>query len=397
MLLPIFVLCAPAVIVAAVGLFAGLFFLSRVSLPRVQRTGKVTLILPLTGKSMGLVKLLNTLESQTLRPRRLLICVEDEHDPAYLTASQLAKTTNIPVEVVVASQATECAQKCSNQMAGLSRIDADDEVVVLLDGDIRPPSWWLSALTTPILDNSADIVTGYRWPMLETQRASTPVSVQLAFHFLASIDRGIALLPRLGRFQVTWGGTLAISPRALERLGMAQVLAYTLSDDCTIGSRASALGLRILTRSALLVPTPTDHGLVALCRFGHRQYQIIRVYRPQLWWLALLAQSSRVVAWVVVFLNPQQLWAHTTGAALLFFALAGVLVQAAVAHRLGLRDSRSQTVLQVALVLFKPVVDIFHWALIVAAFDSRVIRWGHLTYRIDAPEKVAVVARTPWR
>lgn len=386
--LTLFFLCTPAFLVAAAGLLAGLTFLSSLRLPRVQRSGTVTLILPLTGEAEGLDALLRAIETQTLQPRRLLICLEGTKDPAYIRATQLASAARVPVEVVIAAEATRCAQKCSNQIAGLERIDAGDEVVVLLDADIRPPSWWLSALATPILDGSTDIVTGYRWPMVRARR--------LGAHLVAALDRGIALLPRPGAFQLTWGGSLALSPRALKKIGAARVLAGTLSDDCTIGAQAAALGLRVLTRRALLVPTPATGGLAAVWRFGRRQYQIIRVYRPRLWWLAFLALSVRLAAWACLVANFDQWWARLAAGALLGFALAAVFVQALVGRRLGFADPLAVTLIQGVLALFKPLLDIFHWSLVLGSWDARIIRWGHLSYRVSGPGQIAIESRSRW-
>ena len=405
MFLTLTLLCVPAFLVAAAGLLAGLVFLSRLSMPRVQRSGTVTLILPLTGEAAGLAALLRALAAQTLPVRRLLICVEGRHDPAYARATQLASTMStkstkstisLPIEILIAGEATHCAQKCCNQIAGLARIDARDELVVLFDADIVPPPWWLSALATPILDGSADIVTGYRWPLLGGQGCGAPLGAPLAAQLAAAIDRGIALLPRLASFPVTWGGSLALSPRALEKLDAARLLGSTLSDDCSIGAQAAALGLRVLTRRALLVPTPASDGLAALWRFGRRQYQIIRVYRPPLWRLACLALSSRVIAWAVLLANFGELWARLSTLALLVFALAAVGVQALVGRRLEMADPLAVTGLQVVVALCKPLVDVFHWSLLLAAWDTRVIRWGHLGYRVFGPGQIAIVSRRRW-
>ncbi len=399
MSLTLILLCAPAFLVAAAGLLAGLVFLSALGMPRVQRGGTVTLILPLTGNAAGLAALLRALEAQTLPARRLLICVEDRHDPAYARATQLAgtrSTSSLPIEILIAGEASDCAQKCCNQIAGLARIDARDEVVVLFDADIVPPPWWLSALATPLLDGSADIVTGYRWPLLTGPRSGALPAAPLGAHLAAAIDRGIALLPRLTVFPVTWGGSLALSPRALEKLDAARLLGSTLSDDCSIGAQAAALGLRVLTRRALLVPTPASGGLLALWRFGRRQYQIVRVYRPSLWWLAFLALSSRVTAWGVLLAHVEHGWARLATLALLVFALLAVLVQALVGRRLGTADPLAMTALQSVLALCKPLVDVFHWSLTMAAWDTRIIRWGHLAYRVSGPAQIAVMSRRRW-
>lgn len=386
--LHLLVLCVPAFLVAAAGLLAGFVFLGSLRLPRVQRCGAATLILPLTGEAAGLGDLLRAIEAQSLAPRRLLICLESRDDPAHARATRLAGETTLPIEIVIAGEASHCAQKCRNQIAGLQRIDAADQVVILLDADIAPPRWWLSALATPILDGSADVVTGYRWPTID--------GGAFAAHLAAAIDRGIALLPRLAGFQVTWGGSLALSPAALARLGAGRVLADTLSDDCTIGAQAATLGLRVLTRRALLVPTPANGGVAAVWRFGRRQYQIIRVYRPGLWWLALLAVSARLLAWAILLAQLEQWWARLALLGLLACALLATLLQTLVGRRLGFAEPLAVTLGQAALCLFRPLVDAFHWSLVVAAADARRIRWGHITYRVTGPAQIAIASRRRW-
>jgi hypothetical protein len=79
----------------------------------------------------------------------------------------------------------------------LRRIDASDQAVVLLDVDIVPQAWWLSALVSSLVDGVADIVTGYRWLLIE--------EASLAGHVLAPIDRSNALLPRAPFSSALWG------------------------------------------------------------------------------------------------------------------------------------------------------------------------------------------------
>ena len=155
---------AAALLVSLLSLTAAIVFWKFLGKPRKQLATRATLILPLTGAGWNLERLLAALGAQTLAPRRLLIAVESEQDPAYRRALALSHNRDFPVEVVVAGLADACAQKCWNQIAALRRVDAQDEAIVLLDADIAPPPWWLSAVVTPLVDGSADIVTGYRGP-----------------------------------------------------------------------------------------------------------------------------------------------------------------------------------------------------------------------------------------
>jgi len=377
-----------ALLLSALGLAAALYFLGRLRLPRLHRDGVVTLILPLTGNAPNLESLLRALEAQTLRPRRLIVSVESTRDPAYRRVSGLARGLVFPLELVVAGLAEGCAQKSLNLIAALARIDAQDQAVVLLDADILPAPWWLSALVTPLLDGSSDLVNGYRWPVPAAPR----VGAQLA----ASIDRAIALLPRPGRFALTWGGSLALSPQALRALALDRTLASTLSDDCSIGEQAAALGLRVLNRRALLVPTPTAAGLASTWRFGRRQYQIIRIYRPSLWGLAFSALSTRLLAWLLLLTHLGQTEGRLAAGALVIFALAGAITQNRVGRRLGAPDGPGTAMAQGLLAVLKPAVDLFHWTLVAAAFSARTVHWGHVSYSVAGPTDVLVRRRVPW-
>jgi hypothetical protein len=381
-------ICLLGLAVSVLGLVAALLFLRRLGLPSVQRQGPVTLILPLTGPAPGLEGLVQTLATQSLQPRRLLISVESVHDPAWSRAKDQEGRHDLPIEVVLAGEATRCAQKCTNQLAALRRIDPLDQAVVLLDADILPPPWWLSALVTPILDHSADVVTGYRWQV--------PSGARLGAHLGAAVDRTIALLPRLASFRTTWGGSLALSPRALAALAPEELLGTTLSDDCAIGERAAALGLRVLTRRALLVPTPQGGDVGSVWRFGRRQYQIIHTYRPILWWLAFATLTLRLGTWGLLLAHSGSTPSRVGLTAMIGLSLGGFLVQLQVAHRLGFQDPPGVRRWQFALVLAKPLVDLFHWTMVASAVGARTLRWGHVTYRVVGPKTIAIKSRIPW-
>jgi cellulose synthase/poly-beta-1,6-N-acetylglucosamine synthase-like glycosyltransferase len=380
---------AAGVVISALALAAAIVYLRRLQLPRSKTPGRATLILPLTGRAPGLEDLLEALAAQTLAPHRLLIAVEAMADPAYRRAMAVKHGSPFPIGVVVAGPATRCGQKCWNQIAAAERIDAEDDVIVLLDADILPQPWWLSALVSPIMDGAADIVTGYRWPVAARRT--------LGVHLVVAIDRAIGLLPRLRWARVTWGGTLALSQRAFRELDVSATLGRTLSDDMPIGEEAAARGLRVLTPRALLVKTPVSFDLIQAWRFGRRQYQIMHLHRPVLWAIALLILTTRLVAWGVVIAYLGTSLVAQVGAVLLIgLAASKLTVRRRIGARLGLYDPVDVRAAQLALAVFEPVVDLFHWSIVLAAARTRRICWGHLTYEARGPYDVTVVKRTPW-
>src|SRR5437667_291698 len=75
---------------------------------------------------------------------------------------------------------------------------------------LRPRSWGLPGLAAPLAARRADVVNGYRW--------QAPQAVSLPTAIGATIDRAIATLPRLDRFRLLWGGSLALTRQALDRI-----------------------------------------------------------------------------------------------------------------------------------------------------------------------------------
>ncbi len=372
-----------------VKLVAAIAFCFRLQLPQQGLKGRITLLLPLSGSCPALLDLMQALGAQTLQPYKLLIAVESTDDPAYVHAREAVAKAGFPVEIYIAGPADHCGQKCWNQIAALRRLDGKDDAVVLFDADIEPQPFWLSLLATPILADKADVVTGYRWNRINRQTFTQ--------HLVAVIDRGIAILPSLDRAQLTWGGSIALSTRALAALDLPALLSRSLSDDCSIGMQTHCLGLRVLTRRLLRVPSRPENNFFSAWNFGHRQYQIINVYRKSLWHLALTTLTVRLCSWGAIFLTfstVNQLMA--TLFILLMLSLTVTALQQAIARRLGMHDDLPTICGQCAFTLLEPLTTLIHWSIIAVAARTTDIRWGHIHYRIHAPDNIEVVSRSPW-
>ncbi|HYZ42882.1 MAG TPA: glycosyltransferase, partial [Stellaceae bacterium] len=253
-------------IAAAIAVFYALWsvalavlFLARLQIQSAVISANTALVLPVTGSLPGLEDLFRALLAQSAPPRRLIIAVESPADPAYARVATLAEHyAQLNIELVVAGLSPLRSQKCTNLLAALSQLDADDAYVVLLDADIRPQSWWFAALVGPLAAGRADIVNGYRWPV--------PTAFSPGVALVAGIDRTIAVLPRLPSTRPIWGGSLALTRRALEMLDLPSTIGSTLTEDLPIGDRAAEIGLRVLTRRAIRPPTPLDGSFFGLWR-----------------------------------------------------------------------------------------------------------------------------------
>ena len=382
-------------IAAAVALFyalgslaLALLFAARLRIPDDRLSARVTLVMPATGLLPGLENLLTTLTVQSLRPHRLIVAVESREDPAYARLATFQHDSQLNIQLVVAGLSPLRSQKCTNLLAALANLQLDDDYIVLLDADIRPQPWWLAALVAPLATGRADVVNGYRWPM--------PMILSAGTALVAGIDRAIAILPRLKQTRTIWGGSLAVSRRALEALDLPNTIGRTLTEDLPIGDRAAETGLRVLTRRAVRPATPLSGSFGELWRFGRRQYQLIRLYRPGLWAFAAFVVSTDLIARAVLLSSLA-----TPGpalAAILALACFGSIateIRFAIGKKLGAADGIGFRISQHILAWTILPTPAFHASVVWGGLVTSPVVWAHIRYIVDKTGQVIEVARRP--
>ena len=383
------VIALAGLLIACMGPLSVVYFLCMLRQPKDSRQGSISIVLALTGPSPRLASLFAALAQQQLQPRRLIIAVESEDDPAFLRVQACRGMVPFPVDLVVAGLAEHRSQKSKNLLAALSLIDDQDKVVVLFDADIAPTAEWLGYLCSPILSGNFDVVSGYRWQWQTDWR--------LAQLFITTIDHAIALLPRPPGYFLPWGGSVALGREALQGIDRQQWLGGSISDDCALGLEVNRLGLRALVRRVLLVKSPIEGTFASLWLFGRRQYQMIRFYTPLLWWFALVTVGVRSAAWCL-FLLPVGMPLAWFGLASMYAAtVIGAVLQQKVRYRLSLQDAGDVGQPLCLSIILKPVIDLVHLSLILGSAWSRVVTWGHVRYRVASRTNIAVVARKTWK
>jgi len=364
-------------------------FAVRLRIPDERLSTRVALVLPATGMLPGLDDLFGALAKQSLPPSRMIVAVESRDDPAYARVAALAgHYPRLNIELVVAGLSPLRSQKCTNLLAALARLDADDAYVVLLDADIRPQPWWLAALVAPLASGRADLVNGYRWPV--------PIGLSLATALVAGIDRGIAVLPRLSQTRPIWGGSLAVNRNALAALDLPNTIGRTLTEDLPMGDRAAEVSLRVLTRRAIRPPSPLGGSISDLWRFGRRQYQLIRLYRPGLWSFAAFVVSTDLIARIVLLSNL--IASGPALAAIILLASLGSIateIRLAIGRKLDCRDAIGCRLVQHLLVWTIFPGAVFHASVIGGGFVTSPVAWRHIRYVVDKTGRVIDVARRP--
>jgi len=365
------------------------WFLARYRPPLARAEGRVSLIMAATGHSAGMPALFAALAAQTLRPRRLILAVESAADPALAQARGLAHLLPFPIEVALGgTEAGRRSQKATNLIAALRLVDGADEAVAFCDLDILPRPGWLNDLVAPVLRGDADVVHGGRWSL--AGRGAGPVR-----HLATWLDRTLTLSPRqiTGRGYV-WGGSIGISAAALARMDLPAAFDRALSTDGAIDRRIAALGLRLLFRRALLVPTPPEGGERAAWAFKRRQMQMIHLNHPPAWRLLGLALHLQAAAIPLVLLA---LAGNGAAAALLALPAGLGLLRAAGHDRAGrlagAPDPWPVRLAQFAIGAVTPLAAGFALAMFWSTARVRRIRWRHVDYELGPGGEVRVARR----
>ena len=379
---------------ALAGLALTLLFAAHLRSPTGRTADKpgaarISLVLPLTGSNAELEQLLDALSTQTLPPHRLVVAVESTDDPAYRRIKALGgQYRNIAITLVVAGLSTLCSQKCTNLLMAVAALD--DDYVVFLDADIMPQPWWLAALVAPLAAGRADIVNGYRW--------LTPKTGSGAAVLFAAIDRAIATLPRLSHEKLIWGGSLGMTSDALEKLDLTQTIGRALTEDLPIGARAAEIGLRVLTRRAIRAPTPLGDCFRDLWRFGRRQYQLIRIYRPGLWSFAAAVVTADLMARLALLLNLVfGGWAATLVTLIGIAALGSATAELrmAIGRRLDVADPVGTRLRQHLLTWMIVPLPAVHASMIWNGLVTSPVRWAHIRYLVDRRGQITGIIREP--
>jgi len=367
-----------------------LLFAARLQVPMDRLSVRATLILPATGHLPGLEDLLTALTVQSLPPFRMIIVVESREDPAYERVAAIAgRYPQLNITLVVAGLSPLRSQKCTNLLAALAQLEADDAYIVLLDADIRPQPWWLSSLVAPLAAGRADLVNGYRWPV--------PAILSPGTVLAAAIDRAVAVLPRVTQSRPIWGGSLAVTRHAIEILDLPSTIGRTLTEDLPIGDRAAESGLRVLTRRTIRPLTPLDSSIRDLWRFGRRQYQLIRLYRRGLWRFAAFVVTTDLLARIAL-LSAMAASGLALAAILTVAALGSIAaeVRIAIGSKLDAADRMSFRLAQHLLVWAILPVPVFHASMIWGGFVTSPVVWRHIHYVVDRTGRVIEVSRRPY-
>jgi ceramide glucosyltransferase len=338
----------------------------------------VSVLKPVRGVDFGSYENFASFCKQDYPDYEILFAVNDENDPAVPLVRQIMAEFPKRRIRLFTGAADLGANRKVNKLARLAR-EAQNEVLVLTDGDVRVGPNYLREVIGPLRGKKIGAVTSFYRAIAQENLGAKLEAVGAASDFFA----GVLMARWKEGIRFTLGASVATTKEWLGKMGGFEAIVDALADDYELGlGIARAGGEIVLSQEAVwtMYPAQTVRGF-----WDHqlRWARTVRLCRP-LSYLGLLFTQGLPWTVLAVLLAPAP-W------------IAGVYVTAYVVLRFGMAWTVGvwgigDEVLQrnLWLVSFR---DAIHFVVWLASFGSNRIRWGTVEYAIRRGRMMPIIGK----
>jgi len=374
------------------GIGVGIVWIFTIGLGRrvhLDETPRVAVIVAVKGHDYEFDEFLVRLFEQDYPEFRVIFAVESMADGAVPAVEKCRAIAPDRVALVVAGQRPDEGQKVTNLIAAVATITPEDDVLVFADADIWPEPDWLSRLVAPLVDGTADVVSGFAWLIVKDGRASS--------YLLAAMAAPLATIPRLPLLNAAWGGSTAITQETFHDLNIAEEWRGTLSDDLHLTQVVLRAGGRIRAPREVLLRTALKTGGFADVRaLTLRWFMLARVYLPATFWATLAGMSFTALGWITAIMGTLALRVEVAAVlvAALVLNVLRALGRGQLVKRLwgegGVAENKQYLRMEpflAPLAVIQQAID--GWS----ALLIKRTTWAGITYEVDGPHDVRVLER----
>jgi ceramide glucosyltransferase len=327
----------------------------------------------------------------------LWFVVADEADPAYPVLCELKRqhasnSKAHDIQILIAGGAQGRGQKVHNMLYAYRRIDSSIEVLAFADADACIHEHWLSHIVYPLRRSRIGVTSGYRWFVPKTNNVAS-----LA---LSAVNAKIVQLLGNTRFNLAWGGSMAIRVETFRQLGLDEIWPRALSDDLVVSRGVKQAGLKVTYVPACLAASVDRMTWSQLCEFAQRQFVITRIGAPRTWWFGLCSSLYSVfglwglAAGALLGQGPRERQVVCGIACAVFFLnqMLRAILRQGIAGALLARQRPQMRWARMADVLFFWVWSILLLLLILSSAFRRTITWRGIRYKMVSLTETTMLA-----
>ncbi len=338
-------------------------------------TPPVSVLKPVLGLDFGSYENFASFCRQEYPDFEVLFAVNDDQDAAVPMVRQIiAEFPERKIRLLVGAEQFGANRKV-NKLARLAR-EAQYEVLVLTDGDVRVGPRYLREVVAPLADPKTGAVTSFYRGIAENNLGAEIEAVGASSDFFA----GVLMAEWTEGMTFALGASIATTKEWLGKMGGFEAIANTLADDYELGHRiAKAGGAVVLSREAVWTMYPAQ-TLRSFWDHQVRWARTVRLCRP-LAYVGLLFTQGLPWALLAAFVAPAK-WiagAYLFGYLILRFAMAWTVGIWGVGDEVLRRK-----------IWLLPLRDAIHFVVWLASFASNHIRWGNIEYAIRQGRMVAI-------
>ncbi|MGC3968144.1 MAG: glycosyltransferase family 2 protein [Pirellulales bacterium] len=385
--------------VVATGLVVAPFALwlarSRAAPPVDAKWPKAVVLLPLRGADANLGRTIERLLAQDYPDYEVHAVIDAPGDPAAAVVEPLAERNPRLKFGFIREKLPTCSPQCSALLQGVNELASDVEIVATIDGDVQTHSTWLRELVAPLLDAKVGAAFGNRWYLPSDAGWGSVVR----YVWIASTIIPMAL------FRYPWAGTFAIKRRALIESGLIEHWPRSIVPDAPTSDYLHKLGLQTRFVPSLMMVNRERCGLAFCADFVKRQMTWTRLYNRK-FWPVVVPTAAVMLAWFAWFgLSAAAIvrgnWAALgwtfAGIAVGFVGVVALVLMLEFAVRaVIIRRGAAALEFPSGFLLRLPaaiaVAEFMHAAALWLAYTRKQVTWRGVTYQIDDPRNVRIVA-----
>jgi ceramide glucosyltransferase len=361
-----------AAIVAALRFFGGRNF------PLPEFTPPVSILKPIYGLDRETYQNYSSFCRQDYPDYEILFCVSDQNDPAISVIREVARDfPEQKIKLIVGVEPLGVSDKV-NKLCRLVR-EAQHEILVLSDSDVRVEPEYLRSVAAPFRDPSVGAVTCLYRGLTDGSLAANLEAIGDSTDFTA----GVLVAWLMGGIDFTLGATMATTKTKLAEIGGFESLVDNFSDDYELGNRIAAKGHRVeLSTFPVSIVYPRQN-LGSAFRHQLRWNLSIRYSRPGGHFGLIFTQALPWAVLAAVF-APSATWAVS-------LIMAYLLLRGFSAWVIGVWGMRDGLLRQRMELL--PLRDAFAFVVWAASFFPQRIHWRGQEFYVREKRLVSAAPR----